>query len=105
MGNLKNLFFRLRKVCGHKKYDVDENTIKQFAEKSLSGSVLRLFMGPQLDGIQYDHYLGATANCRKCDQKLKVRTSYKTVGQKEVLERYDWEKMEGYYSHSHIYLD
>lgn len=64
------------KECSHDKYDVNEATTSVERESTLGGSVMRLFMGPAMDGIQYHRYLAAEATCKRCGFHFYVRAEY-----------------------------
>lgn len=64
--------------CEHEYYEVQENTIEKRQESTLGGTFLRLFMGPNADGIQYHTYAVAYAKCKRCQFQFVVRSEFHT---------------------------
>jgi len=67
------------KTCKHTYYTIDEETQEVFKEQTLDGTFLRLFMGPAMDGIQYNEFLFAHAKCNSCGFLFCVRAEFKKV--------------------------
>lgn len=65
---------------------MDENSIAILKEPTFVGGILRLFMGPALDGIQYRAYQGAEAYCAKCNKNFKVMRNFTQVINKPTSE-------------------
>jgi len=61
------------KTCKHLHYTIDDSTREICKEQTLEGSILPLFMGPAMDGIQYQEYFFAHAKCDLCDFLFCVR--------------------------------
>lgn len=64
--------------CKHSMWYVDEHSIITKQETTLGGSVMRLFMGAGMDGIQYHNYFGAKASCVFCGKEFNVRSEIKS---------------------------
>jgi len=76
------------KNCDHVQFEVDQSTIEERTKTTLGGSLLRLFMGPNLNGIQYSHFLVAKANCKRCDFQFYVQSGMERVwkDQKQIVQ-------------------
>ena len=78
------------RLCDHKYYHVDEKSQSKQREQTLLGSELRLFMGHPIDGIQYDKYLVAHAECIRCSYRFYVISEFKTVWEHQVQRHREW---------------
>ena len=86
MGNLTHLNWKDKIIdttnCKHSRYTVDEKNIEIAREQTFGGTMLRLFMGGGMDGIQYHNYYLAGAQCDRCDHKFYVRAEYSKIWEK-----------------------
>lgn len=85
-----------KKTCKHQKYFINgDYTIEK--EQTLGGSIVRLFTGPSLDGIQYHSFLITNGQCAYCQKEMKFRCEFKHVWknkQKVIEKTTDWKVIE-----------
>jgi hypothetical protein len=79
--------------CECHKYDfiVDLSTVEKKQRRTFGGTMLRLFMGGGMDGIQYESYYAAVAKCARCKQDLPIKSSIHEKWQnKKLIQSYEW---------------
>jgi hypothetical protein len=84
--------------CKHSFYKVDESTCEVRQKTDFGGSLLRLFAGPAVDGIQHSYFQAAIATCRECEFKFWVESNYKNQlrdggTRKEAVQTSAWKPM------------
>lgn len=73
--------------CTHPTWDIQTDACRIGKEQTITGSFIRLFTGPALDGIQYHSYLIAEAKCKRCGYKWEMISDYKEEWASQELKK------------------
>jgi len=79
-------------TCEHRFWKPDTTKSKIMSRYNISGTVLRLVMGPVMDGAQYTNYVSGVGCCDVCQYQFKIEKDYikKWVNKKQEHIYGDW---------------